>query len=186
MIKWASKPDPVFNDIISNALGYYNDCIKENFFVDGSIKIFGQIGLTIEVVKIINAHNSKSTFVVTDYHFLILYEALALYCDLFNDDMFGRVSFGDIRPTKLNLDEIADIYFWDTDFLMDQAIVNGLSIDQKDNLAISPVVFSIANNLTPHADELKISVTDEELEPLNETIYVEGEPYPYLDDFDDE
>lgn len=137
-------------------------------------------------MKIINAHNSKSTFVVTDYHFLILYEALALYCDLFNDDMFGRVSFGDIRPTKLNLDEIADIYFWDTDFLMDQAIVNGLSIDQKDNLAISPVVFSIANNLTPHADELKISVTDEELEPLNETIYVEGEPYPYLDDFDDE
>ena len=186
MISWASKPDPVFNDIISKALGFYKDAVKENLFDDGSIKIFGQIGLTIELVKIINAHNSKSTFEVTAYHFLILYEALAFYCDIFNDGVFGEVSLGGIRPSKLNFDEIVDIYFFDTDFLMDQEIVNGLSIDQKENMDLSPVVFSIANNLTPHADELNISVTDEELEPVDETICIDGKPYPYLDEFDED
>ena len=186
MIKWSSKPDPVFFDIISNALECYQDSLKMEYFEDDIvIKIFGKEGLAIEVEKIITAHKSKKTFTVTDYHFLILYEAITQFCELYNDDMFGNLSLGGIQPSQLDFDQIVDLYFWDTDFLFDQEIINNLSVEQKDGMAISSVVFSIANNLTPHADELKISETDE-LEAENEILYKDGEPYPYFDDLDED
>ncbi len=76
------------------------------------------------------------------------------------------------------------MYFWDTDFLFDQEIMNNLSVDQKDGMSISPDVFSIANNLKPHADELIISETDE-IDESDEILYKDGQPYPYIDETDE-
>lgn len=187
MIEWSSKPDPIFYDIVTNALEFHQDSLKEELFDDDNIavKIFGQKGLAIELEKIITAHKSKKAFTITDYHFLILYVALAEFCELFNDDMLGKISFGGIQPSQLDFEQLVDIYFFDTDFLFDQETINGLSVEQKDEMAISPVVFSIANNLTPHADELKISETDE-LEAEEEVLFKDREPYPYLDEFEED
>lgn len=98
--------------------------------------------------------------------------------------MFGNLLFGGISPSKLNFEQIVDIYFWDTDFLLDQNITNKLSIAQKDEIAISPVVFSIANNLAPHADELLITETIAS-DTFTEVLYKSGKPYPFLDEIED-
>ena len=189
MIKWSSKPDPVFYDIISNALEVYQDSLKEELFDDDDIafKTFGQKGLVIELEKIITAHKSKKTFTITDFHFLILYDALIQFCELYNDDFFGKFSFGGIQPSQLDFELMVGIYFFDTDFLLDQEIINNLSVDQKNVMAISSDNFSIANNLKPHADELKILETDDiDLEAEDEILYKDGESYPYLDGIDED
>jgi hypothetical protein len=159
MLRWTSRPDIVFNEILINALELYRDSLKEAFDDedDHLIKVFGKKGLGIELEKIITAHNSNKIFSVTDYHFLILYNALEQFCDLYNDLHFDQLSFGGIQPSHLDFELMVTMYFWDTDFLFDQEIMNNLSVDQKDGMSISPDVFSIANNLKPHADELIIS-----------------------------
>jgi hypothetical protein len=185
MLKWSTKPDPVFFDIVSNSLQYYQAYFKDNEIDEtyNVFKIFGKKGLAIEVEKILTAHHSEKIYCVTDYHFLILYEALNLYCDLYKEGFFEDTLLGGIHPSELDFEDMVGIYFHDTDFLFESETINNLSVGQKDEMSISSDVFSIANNLTPHADELIISEADE-LEPNDQILFKDGKPYPFFDDID--
>jgi hypothetical protein len=39
MVKWSSKPGPVFYDIITNALEFHQDSIKEDLLDDDNLRL---------------------------------------------------------------------------------------------------------------------------------------------------
>lgn len=68
MLKWSSRPDPVFQAIVKNALEIYYDNVKEDSH-ENLVLLFGQEGLLLAIDQLIVAHNSNKIFSVTDYHF---------------------------------------------------------------------------------------------------------------------
>ncbi len=54
-----------------------------------------------------------------------------------------------------------DLYFWDTDFLLEGPILAGLGPEGRQSADVSDEVFGIAQGLPPHPDELKLTPWDE-------------------------
>jgi hypothetical protein len=113
-------------------------------------------------------------YVPTDYHWLLLYECLQGQIEALNDDPLpllvnllttlataqdalyltlpprgqGVVGF------SIDFDALVDMYFWDTDFLLEAEHFARLSPDEKASLGFSPSTFGVTQGLTPHPDEL--------------------------------
>lgn len=185
MIRWSCKPDPIFTDFVSFSLDYLKDLTKDGFFEEDSdlIRTFGKEGLLVEMNKLIEAHASEKILNVTDFHFLILHEVLRAATEICNDDDFEIRKFGGVEITKFEFEDLVEYYFWDIDFLLSQEVVNNLSSDQKGSLALSPSVFSIANNLKPHPKELAFT-EEEDIHPNSGELYKSGEAYPYFGEDD--
>jgi hypothetical protein len=55
---------------------------------------------------------------------------------------------------SIDFDEFIDVYFWDTDFLMDRELFDHLTAEAKQQLGFSGEVFGVAHELVPHPDKL--------------------------------
>jgi hypothetical protein len=113
-------------------------------------------------------------YVPTDYHWLLVYECLKEQIALFNDAPVPsvvkrlRTLASDQDTAYLHLpkrsrgtagvwigfDEFIDVYFWDTDFLMDVGLLDHLAPEAKQQLGLSGEVFGVTHALAPHSDEL--------------------------------
>jgi hypothetical protein len=113
-------------------------------------------------------------YMPTDYHWLLVYECLKEQIALFNDGPVPsvvtrlRTLASDQDMTYLHLpkrsrgtagvwmdfDAFIDVYFWDTDFLMDVGLLDYLTPDAKQQLRFSGEVFGVTHGLAPHPDEL--------------------------------
>jgi len=113
-------------------------------------------------------------YVPTEYHWLLMYECLKTLIEVLNDDplpsLVARLttlatahdalylSFPtrakDIAGFHIDFDALVDMYFWDTDFLLDAEHFAQLGPDAKAILGFSPGVFGVTQGLSPHPDEL--------------------------------
>jgi hypothetical protein len=118
--------------------------------------------------------NSPDCYLPTDYHWLLTYECLKEQIALFNDGPVPsaverlRTLASDQDTAYLHLpqqsqgtagvwidfDEFIDVYFWDTDFLMDIGLLDHLAPEAKQQLGLSGEVFGVTHALAPHPDEL--------------------------------
>jgi hypothetical protein len=118
--------------------------------------------------------DAPELYVPTDYHWLLMYECLKEEIVLFNDEPVPSVvkrlrTLANERDTvylslpkrprgtagvSIDFDQFIDVYFWDTDFLMDTQIFSGLTPEAKQQLGFSQEVFGVTHRLTPHPDEL--------------------------------
>src|SRR5262249_54422659 len=62
---------------------------------------------------------------------------------------------------SIDFDALVDMYFWDTDFLLDAEQFARLDPDAKANLGFSPSVFGVVQGLAPHPDELVLRRAEE-------------------------
>src|SRR5262249_23091734 len=120
-------------------------------------------------------------YVLTEYHWLLLYECLKAMIEVLNDDPLPSLvaqlttlataqdALYLSLPTRgegvagfhIVFDALVDMYFWDTDFLMDAELFARLSPDEKASLGLSPSVFGVVQGLTPHPDELVLRRAEE-------------------------
>jgi hypothetical protein len=120
-------------------------------------------------------------YVPTDYHWLLMYECLQGQIARLNEDPLpplvnlltalataqdalyltlparstGAASF------HIDFDALIDMYFWDTDFLLDAEQFTRLDPDAKASLGFSPSVFGVIQGLAPHPDELVLWKAEE-------------------------
>ncbi len=101
----------------------------------------------------------------------MLYDTLQYFCDIHNDmveDAFGThekkklSKIGSFYIEKINFDDLIDIYFYDTDFLIDADIMMNLGFEKRKEMGIHDETFGISQGLAPHPEELKIKVQKEE------------------------
>jgi hypothetical protein len=62
---------------------------------------------------------------------------------------------------SIDFDEFIDVYFWDTDFLMDVGVLDHLSPEAKQQFGFSGEVFGATHGLAPHPDELVLKRWEE-------------------------
>ena len=120
-------------------------------------------------------------YVPTTYHWLLMYECLETHIACLNDDSWPeRVerfkALGDARDASylsfpldshgtegvsINFEGFVEMYFWDTDFLLDPSTFYQLGATSKKQLGYPGDLFSVLTGLTPHPTELVLHDIDE-------------------------
>jgi hypothetical protein len=121
------------------------------------------------------------TYVPTTYHWLLLYECLSFHIECLNDapgpqviaalqvsqvaqdatylafprDRHGR------EGVSIDFEAFVDMYFWDTDFLLDASTYEQLGAPVKQQLGFRADLFGVVSGLLPHPAELVLKTVEE-------------------------
>jgi hypothetical protein len=126
------------------------------------------------LLELLDTLDAPVLYVLTDYHWLLVYECLKEQIALFNDGPVPSVvtrlrSLASDQDTAylhlpkrsrgttrvwIGFDEFVDVYFWDTDFLLEVGLLDHLAPEGKQQLGLSGEVFGVTHALAPHPDEL--------------------------------
>ena len=132
MLYFARKPDLVFTAILHTALENEGESIKS--FVNNDLDLweacypetsryFTATSSFDVLTQLFCASRDPIVYRLTDYHWLLLYEVLQNFCVVHNDlapaAPKGWRPVGEFRLGEIDFDAMADIYFWDTDFLIE-------------------------------------------------------------------
>ncbi len=187
MLRFATPPDPPLMAIVQAALEILQDSLKPVGQTDAERLAFWQAQypaaarvFSLTLAQAAAAHPVAATadprlYQLTDYHWLLLSDALRCFCDIHNDAVQeepGPLPVGPYRIGPIDFDWLVDRYFWDTDFLLEGADVLALGLNGREALGLNAETFGLTQGLSPHPDELR-------LEPWDEPEYVvAGSPLP--------
>jgi hypothetical protein len=167
MLRFARRPDAVFLTILHDALEDLEAALPDLEAEDWPALYpraacsFSPGLACITLAKLLTASRAPTVYQLTDYHWLLLYDCLRVYCAIHNDDAkeaptttlpVGRYQIGPI-----DFNAVVDQYFWDTDFLLEGPILAGLGPDGRQSMGVADDVFGIAQGLPPHADEMTLT-----------------------------
>lgn len=164
MLRFKSQPDTIFLDLLDDALEHmiYGIDLEEPsdqdeaFAVDmpRSRRFFTAQTAKKQLRALQRAIHAAELYQPTDYHWLLLYECLSLYCRLFNGRPLGvmRERYG---IEVIDCDGVIDRFFWDTDFLDDDISKLPMEVHQK--LDVSVETFGLSMGMKPHAEELALT-----------------------------
>jgi hypothetical protein len=179
MLRFANAPDKVFQAIVGAALedmsveldpylpthtptAAERDELEENFhdLFPQAARVFS-LETALDVLDRLTKANADGAtlFQLTDYHWLILHEALRFYCEV-HADHEGDVKAGPYRIGRIDFSELVDHFFWDTDFLLTEDIVLALGEEGRVMAGLNQETFGLAAGLRPHPDELALEPTD--------------------------
>lgn len=129
MLRFATKPDEVFTELVDTALTIgFDMLVHEGPDIDchwldqTTWEIFGENAhiLAQELSKLIKANKSHDLFMPTDYHFRLLDRVLEWYCDIYNDlhrdSTEDAICYKGIPIQFFDINLIRTDFFWDTDY----------------------------------------------------------------------
>jgi len=145
------------------------------------------------LVDLVDKLRLPEEYVPTDYHWLLMYECLQGQIERLNEEPLSLLVnlltalataqdalYLTLPPRgqgvagfSIDFDALVDMYFWDTDFLLDAEHFARLEPDAKASLGFSPSVFGVIQGLAPHPDELVLRRAEEE--PCSESEQEEDE-----------
>ena len=166
MLRWANYPDSVFYELVSDALEFSEEIIGMDDHSDYDdliasyedampccAKIFRLEYIRPLLIQIRNAHRDEAVmYECTDYHWLVLYEALGFFLEFSSKE--GSIKAGPYRIKKLEWNAILNHYFWDLDFTIDE--IKNASECVKRELGVSPETWGLVSGLKPHPDEITL------------------------------
>ena len=133
------------------------------------------------LVDLVDKLRLPEEYVPTDYHWLLMYECLQGQIERLNEEPLSLLvnlltalataqdALYLTLPTRskggagfsIDFDALVDMYFWDTDFLLDAELFAQLTPDAKARLGFSPSAFGVVQGLAPHPDELVLRRAEE-------------------------
>ena len=174
MLRFSRRPDRVFHAImaevldmaIDNAMHFREGYVPreeekqdrhewyEAFFPRSSRLLTSDEAVEL-LKRLREGHVDQSTlYQLTDYHWLLLYEALDLFCDHHNDSGRKAPPIGPYRIGRLDSGDISQAFFWDLDFVT--AEIKDLTPAQRDQIQVSEATWGVVQGLKPHPDELRL------------------------------
>jgi len=168
MLRFAQPPDAVFLAILHDALDDFQETLADLEAEDWpalyplAARCFSQALARTALQELLTASRAPQLYQLTDYHWLLLYDGLRVYCTIHND--FAQeaptttLPVGPYQIGPIDFDAVVDQYFWDTDFLLDGPTLAGLSPEGRQSMGVADEVFGIAQGLPPHADELTLTL----------------------------
>ena len=115
----------------------------------------------VTLAQLLTAIRAPGLYQLTDYHWLLLYDGLRVYCALHNDAAreapTTTLPVGPYQIGPIDFDAVVDQYFWDTDFLLESPTLTELRPEGRQSLGVADEVFGIAQGLPPHPEELSLT-----------------------------
>lgn len=101
---------------------------------------------------------APGVYEATDYHWLLVYDALEFHCTVFNDtySLEAPAEVGPYRIGAIDFELLINRFFWDLDFLMEPDLLEDIGERGRQMLGVSPELFALAHGLAPHAAELDL------------------------------
>ena len=166
MLRFQYPPDSIFLDILHRAieevlwwleLTEYDQKAFSNSYCQ-SAKCFHPKLAQKTLKQLLRASKAKSLYQLTDYHWLLLYEALWRFCELFNDEP------KQIAPTlakqyginEIAFHELIDWYFWDTDFFTSPDSLINIGENGRKQMGFGEEAFGVVQRWVPHPEEIRI------------------------------
>ena len=187
MLLFPQHPDSIFLTIFHEALAYVREVqlvqLKDGYQPTPSqreeldefyeavypelVPFFSRTELIHVIDRLLEASRATDLYRVTDYHWLVAYRCLEMYCDLHNDDATGTDDkVGPYEIEQIDFEAIVSHFFFDTDFISGSAL---LSAEERapGQLGITKEAWQIAAGLKPNASDLSIvRVSPEEIVEL--------------------
>ncbi len=166
MLRFQCPPDSIFLDILHRAieevllwleLTEYDQEAFSNSYCQ-SAKCFHPKLAQKTLKQLLRASKAKSLYRLTDYHWLLLYEALWRFCELFNDEPkeIAPALAKQYGINEIDFHEIIDWYFWDTDFLTSPDDLINIGEDGRKQMGFGEEAFVVVQRMVPHPEELKV------------------------------
>ena len=166
MLRFQCPPDSIFLDILHRAieevlwwleLTEYDQEAFSNSYCQ-SAKCFHPKLAQKTLKQLLRASKAKSLYQLTDYHWLLLYEALWRFCELFNDEPkeIAPALAKQYGINEIDFHEIIDRYFWDTDFLTSPDDLINIGEDGRKQMGFGEEAFGVVQRMAPHLEELKV------------------------------
>ena len=103
------------------------------------------------------SRDERRRYELTDYHWLVLYACLQLYCDLQNDGATGAEDqVGRYEIEQIDFDALVERFFFDTDFLLGAALLSAEET-APGQLRVTRQAWRIAAGLRPAAKDLRLT-----------------------------
>ena len=168
MLRFQEAPDEIslaiLHAALADALDWFDDhqdC-PEDFTVDypESAKCFTPALAETTLKDLLRASQESALYQLTDYHWLLLYEVLSKFAELFNDEP-DIVVGGSELVTKYGIQEVdfaefLDLYFWDTDFLTDSEDLIKMGHESRESLGLNKEAYGVIQRWPPHSEELEL------------------------------
>jgi hypothetical protein len=177
MLEFTTTPDPVFRAIVEAALMHIREQLypyvetytppatdlkeQDEFYADlyDELVPFFTRAEALQLVDRLQAAllDEKTVYELTDYHRLVLYYALAMFCDLHNDKALG--DDGEVGPyiiDRIEVSHILEVYFPDTDFLMGPDLLHSEEF-QPGEMGFTRAAWRIAAGLRPEPEDLQLT-----------------------------
>jgi hypothetical protein len=170
MLRLECPPDPVFTAILHAALEETRDWITNVLEDAGDEWWSAQYPLiaarftpqlTLEVIdRLLVASRDTTVYELTEYHWLLLYESLKVFCNIHNDNARDHPDdvfpVGPYRIGQIDFDELLDTYFEDLDILTEPEVLERLGPEGRREMHMRDEIFGVAHGLPPHPDEVRL------------------------------
>jgi len=114
---------------------------------------------------LLRASHESALYQLTDYHWLLLYEVLKNFTEVFNDEpelVAGEELVATYGMKNIDFSEFIDLYFWDTDFLMEPAGVVAIGQESRQSMGFNQEAYGVIQRWAPHPEELALTKVDSE------------------------
>jgi hypothetical protein len=168
MLRFTRKPDSVFLAILHGALELRRDDVRRLrgkgevawYLFQPELAPYFTPDVLLEVIdNLIAASKAAHLYDLTDYHWLVIYDALEVFCDLHNEEVRQstdrRSAVGPYQIGHIDFIHMVNVFFHDTDFLCGDELVEA-GADFREQGGFSSEAFSIAAGLAPHPTELEL------------------------------
>ncbi len=174
MLRFSGDPDDVslaiLHAALADALDWFDDHqdYPEDFTVDypESAKCFTPVLAEKTLKDLLRASQESALYQLTDYHWLLLYEVLLIFTNVFNDDPEGVVGGKELVTKygrkKVDFHDFIDCYFWDTDFLADPNAIINMGEKGRQSMAFNKEAYAVIQRWGPHPEELALTKVDSE------------------------
>jgi hypothetical protein len=188
MLHFSTPLTPAATELLISCLEFSTDMARSDTLGDEwaiayplSAKCFTRQRAREVLLDLVDKVRLPQTYVPTSYHWLLLYECLQMQIECLNDDMwpdfvnslktardgqdaayfrFPRAAQG-VEGFWVDFEAFIDVYFWDTDFLLDPSTYYRLGAPSRNQLGYRADLFGVLSGLPPHPTELILQTVDE-------------------------
>lgn len=174
MLHFAVRPDRVFLAVFHEALKHTRDELEleppygatdgERQEMDAQYRgLYPDLARFLERRELLDmidgllaASQDGALYEITDYHWLVIYESLAVFCGLHNDDALGDDGkVGAYIVDDIDFDAIVDRFFWDTDFHIGSVLLEAEE-HAPGQIGATGQAWKIAAGLRPDPGDVRI------------------------------
>ncbi len=181
MLRFAKKPDAVFQAILREGMSFASDIIsdmrsdpdpngalsKETFVESfpAAGKVFPPRLAVLTLRNLLRCLDRPEIYYLNDYHYLLLYDVLNFLSEIHNDrvsmakDKGERKEASFVDPffiAQIDFDQIVELYFYDIDFLTSPEVM--LNIPTWFKQTYNPEAFALSQGMLPHPEELALNI----------------------------
>jgi len=109
--------------------------------------------------NVLQCSHDSALYQLTDYHWLLLYEVLWKFSEIFNDEpelVAGEELVATYGMKNVDFSEFIDLYFWDIDFMTKPDDLINMGEVGREVMDFNKEAYGVIQRWPPHPEELEL------------------------------